>query len=174
MPLALRDGYGGDEVAKVAEGWYGLQCARKICQEDDGCLLSSQGCRRGTRNGAIFCRMTPEPVVILTFEVVKGRISLCSQVFPPGARGVGVDADAPRFLFYAVSPHDCAECGLCGLRQEPSAPKQVAHVPCSAASRLSDCAATGLWVSAEEGRSGDKVGAGVAVVDGVVLDMDGY
>ena len=130
-------------------------------------------------------RMTPEPVVILTFEVVKGRISLCSQVFP-GARGVGVDADAPRFLFYALSP-DCAECGLCGLRQEPSAPKQVAHVPCSAASRLSDCAATGLWVSAEEGRSGDKVGAGVAVLDdwidarmarelraGVVLDMDGY
>ena len=89
-------------------------------------------------------RMTAEPVVILTFEVV------------PLEHVVWVLMRKLIVFSFMLCRRTIVvpEFELCGLGKEPSAPKQVAHVPCSAASRLSDGAATGLWESTEEGRSG--------------------
>ena len=130
-------------------------CLHRVVEEEPVTVLSSSA-----------RRMTAEPVVILTFEVVKGRIFLRSQVFPLEHVVWVLMRKLIVFSFMLcrrtiVVP----EFELCGLGKEPSAPKQVAHVPCSAASRLSDCAATGLWESTEEGRSGDGVGAGATVLD---------
>ena len=46
VPSALGDGYSGDEVAKVMEGYHGLQGVSKIWQLDDACCRTVRSRQR--------------------------------------------------------------------------------------------------------------------------------